>query len=429
VKKQRKSRNALAGAIAHVCKGVAVYKVNASRFYRVKVWLPAERRYFVKSTKAQTRVEAIAVAEELRSELARRGTLSRLPKERTFEHFADKLILSERLRADRGELNSREWRDTRSILQNKKRGLLLKLGKIDICDAATVQKYTEFMDWLAHTHPHLAATTRNRTAVVFRKVLKVAAAEGTIQAVPETPRAKAHDNPRAFFRFVPVVERTEDDEYKLLLRTAAQMAKENASVPRAIPITDELRDMILFLAHSSLRPTEGELFSLRYSQVAVARLAPKDPPYLNITVPEGKTGHRVTVTMRGAVAPISRAKLRNPSWAPDSYVFFPSYANRATAKKIAQRQFRAVLERAGLELDKVTGAKRSLYSLRHTAICMRLVLSEGEVNHVWLAENCGTSVQQIERFYAKDLPLTPQKVRNLQSFGPRHRAHQGTNAN
>ena len=57
-----------------------------------------------------------------------------------------------------------------------------------------------------------------------------------------------------------------------------------------------------------------------------------------------------------------------------------------------------------------------MYSLRHTAICMRIILSEGRVNIFNLAKNAGTSVGQIERFYARNLPLFREMARNLQSF-------------
>ena len=32
-------------------------------------------------------------------------------------------------------------------------------------------------------------------------------------------------------------------------------------------------------------------------------------------------------------------------------------------------------------------------------------------------KNAGTSVEQIERFYARNLPLSPELAKNLQSFG------------
>ncbi len=71
----------------------------------------------------------------------------------------------------------------------------------------------------------------------------------------------------------------------------------------------------------------------------------------------------------------------------------------------------------GLKHDATANAERSIYSLRHTAICMRLVLSHGQVNIYSLAKNAGTSVNQIERFYAKRLPISKELMENLQSFG------------
>jgi uncharacterized HAD superfamily protein len=48
---------------------------------------------------------------------------------------------------------------------------------------------------------------------------------------------------------------------------------------------------------------------------------------------------------------------------------------------------------------------------------MRLTLSKGHVNIYSLAKNAGTSVDQIERFYARNLPLSAELVRNLQTLG------------
>jgi hypothetical protein len=54
---------------------------------------------------------------------------------------------------------------------------------------------------------------------------------------------------------------------------------------------------------------------------------------------------------------------------------------------------------------------------RRNAISMRIILSEGQVNIFNLAKNAGTSVDQIERFYARNLPLSKEMAINLQSFG------------
>ena len=49
-----------------------------------------------------------------------------------------------------------------------------------------------------------------------------------------------------------------------------------------------------------------------------------------------------------------------------------------------------------------SSSSRNAIFLRHT---VRIILSEGQVNIFNLAKNAGTSVDQIERFYARNLPL------------------------
>jgi hypothetical protein len=48
---------------------------------------------------------------------------------------------------------------------------------------------------------------------------------------------------------------------------------------------------------------------------------------------------------------------------------------------------------------------------------MRIINSLGKVNIFNLAKNAGASVDQIERFYAKYLPLSQEMAKHLQSFG------------
>jgi hypothetical protein len=117
------------------------------------------------------------------------------------------------------------------------------------------------------------------------------------------------------------------------------------------------------------------------------------------------------------VSVYERICARYPAHKSEDFIFLPTYENRTTASKIIQRQFNELLQRESLEIDPQTGKKHMLYSLRHTAICMRIINSEGKVNIFNLAKNAGTSVDQIERFYAKYLPLSAEMARNLQSFG------------
>jgi hypothetical protein len=245
----------------------------------------------------------------------------------------------------------------------------------------------------------------------FRNVLKGARDDGLIDSVPDTPRLRQKDNPRSLFRFAPLVP-PERDEFEALCAGAMQLAQDRVIV-RGVEVTEELYDLIVFVVSSFVRPTATELYALKHNDITVET----EPKRLLVTVRDGKTGFRVANTMPEAVAAYERIRHRYPDVGGEDYVFLPSYPNRATAARIIQRQFNRVLERTGLKHDPVTNTDRTIYCLRHTAICMTIIRTHGQVNIYNLAKNAGTSVDQIERFYAKHLPLSREMARNLQSFG------------
>ena len=195
---------------------------------------------------------------------------------------------------------------------------------------------------------------------------------------------------------------------------AAKMAEEGVIV-RGVKVTEELRDFILFMIHTFIRPTESEVYALRHRDIE----NPEDPPKrLILTIRQGKTGFRTSTTMPAAVSVYNRIVKRYPNHSKDDYLFLPTFSGRTYAKRTIQRQFNVLLERTGLKRDQATNLEHSPYSLRHTAICLRIVKSKGHVNIFNLAKTAGTSVDQIERFYAKHLALSPEMATNLQSFGP-----------
>lgn len=106
----------------------------------------------------------------------------------------------------------------------------------------------------------------------------------------------------------------------------------------------------------------------------------------------------------------------NPDCQPEDFVFFPDYPNRKTVLGNINRQFNYLLDRSDLKLVS-DGTKRSLYSLRHYSLQTRLRKSKGKVNIYTLAKVAGTSVEQLERFYLKNMEFGDEIVENLQSFG------------
>jgi hypothetical protein len=204
----------------------------------------------------------------------------------------------------------------------------------------------------------------------------------------------------------------EDDAYQKLLSATKLMIGQGVQV-RGFEVDEEFYDLIVFLTHSFVRPIKSELYAIRHSDVTIA----DDPRRLIVTVRDGKTGFRAANTMPAAVSVYERIKKRYPDAAAEDYIFYPRWENRTTASSMVQRLFNELLKQANLETDAVTGKTHTLYSLRHTAICMRIINSEGKVNIFNLAKNAGTSVDQIERFYARFLPLSKEMAKNLQSFG------------
>ncbi|MFN9008519.1 MAG: integrase [Hyphomonadaceae bacterium] len=407
----KKSKNALDGEIITIQRGLAIYKVNASPYWQARIRDPRIRRYVVRSTQETSRVKAKQVARELAFDLL--GTEKRVEREFSFRYYANRLISKGQRMVANGERNANYVRTMHLFLNNTEWGLIKTFGHKDIRELKT-RDYQEMMDSLSRKRSDLSTSTRNMLTATFRNVLKVARDDGAIDTIPSTPRTRQKDNPRSYFPFYPLVEK-ERDQYRAILRAANTMAREGMSV-RGVPITKELYHLILFTTHSFLRPIISELYALKHRDVTVA----DDPKRLLLTIRNGKTGYRVSNTMQLAVGIYRHIKQRNPDAGPDDYLFFPEYTNRETASKIVQRQFREVMKRAGVKDDPEAGIKYTIYSLRHTAICMRLTLSHGQVNIFNLAKNAGTSVEQIERFYAKNLPLSREMAINLQQFGGQH---------
>jgi hypothetical protein len=389
-------------------QGLSIYRVENSTKWYVRVWDRKRKKYIVKSTGEDSAVKAKALAQELALSLLK----AEKPVERefSFNNFALKLLHKSRLQQTSGDRSKGYVKALHWAIQNEDWGLLRFFGERDVRQIRT-QTYQEYMADLAKRRPDMTPSTRNTLMATLRNVLKIARDEGVIDAVPETPRSRVKDNPRPFFRFHPLVAK-DDDNYQKLLRQVKQMADQRIAV-RGVEITDELYDLVLFLTHSFVRPISSELYAIRHSDITIAN----DPRRLIVTVRDGKTGYRSANTMEAAVSVYQRIKNRYPASKPDDYLFFPDYKNRITVSNIVQRQFRQVLKDGSIQIDEATGKAHTLYSLRHTAICMRIINSEGRVNIFNLAKNAGTSVDQIERFYARFLPLSKEMAKNLQSFG------------
>ena len=386
--------------IKKIRKGLTLYKTTSSPYYFARIWVSGERKYVVRSTKEVSKLAAEEVAEELLHDLKQGRHVSGVPKNKTFKHHAY-ILINEQKRQSGKTRNSRFGKDDQKILEQKG-GVIDFFGHMDIASITTrtIRDYLNFLD--DKRDKPLAPSTKTKHTTIIRKVFKVALEDRVIDQVPLTPKVSIKDNPRPSFS---------ENEYKHLLKTTRQVIEEGVKV-RGIPITMELYYFINFMVHSFLRPLMSEIFAMKHQDITVK----ENPSRLEIKV-YGKTGYRVAITTNFAPDFYDHMTNEiNPDYQPEDFVFFPDYPNRKTVLGNINRQFNYLLERSDLKLVS-DGTTRSLYSLRHYSLQTRLRKSKGKVNIYTLAKVAGTSVEQLERFYLKNMEFGDEIVENLQSFG------------
>ena len=399
-----------------IFKGLAIYRKPDYQFYYVRVWNHKTKKYVVRSTGEKSIIRAEEVAKEFYQTLLATD-LQKTDPNRAFKRFAKLLDDDQARRVREGSLaKDTQYNDHLRLFGNN--AVVDLIGDSDVADISLVD-VRNCVEKITGDRGATSASSRNQYYIAIRKVLKIAVEHRIIDALPLLPtleRSLASSKPRPAFRFHPVVSK-QRDEYQRVLDTAKSLIGEKVKLlddhqTRYVTFDEEFYDLIIFLTHSFVRPTNTELFAITHSDVE----AKTKPKRLQLRV-KGKTGHRYVDTMPAAASVYERIVKRYPNHNLSDHIFYPNHKTRGYAQRNAQRAFNYVLQITQLKHDPDTSDPRSLYSLRHTAIQMRLVNSKGKINIYQLAKNCGTSVEMIEKFYARLLPNTDEVVRNLQSFG------------
>lgn len=399
-----------------ISKGLAIYRKPDYQFYYVRIWNNKTKKYVVRSTGEKSIIRAEEVAKEFYQTLLETD-LQKTDPNRAFKRFAKLLDDDQARRVREGSLaKDTQYNDHLRLFGNNR--IVDLIGDVDVADISLVE-VRNCVEKITGDAGAISASSRNQYYIAIRKVLKIAVEYRILDALPLLPtleRSLASSKPRPAFRFHPVVSK-QRDEYQKVLDTAKSLIGEKIKMlddhqTRYVTFDEEFYDLIIFLTHSFVRPSNTELFAITHSDVE----AKTHPKRLQLRI-KGKTGHRYVDTMPAAASVYERIVKRYPDHELGDHIFYPNYKTRDTAQRIAQRAFNYVLQISQLKHDPDTNDPRSLYSLRHTAIQMRLVNSKGRINIYQLAKNCGTSVEMIEKFYARLLPNTDEVVRNLQSFG------------
>lgn len=372
-------------------KTLIYYKVGCSRFYWARVYMYG--RYHFKSLKTEDK---------------------RIAKEKTIDFYHHTLGHGG---VGKGSLASRKFASVgHAVMQLQEttgskrrhyddlnlftRDLIPFFGEIDVVNINNA-KINEFIKSLLKRG--LAPTTVKRYLVALRKILKYAAENDLINAIPTFPRVAGSNNvtKRDYFEL---------EEYKRLCDVADELGRSGLKV-RGIPITAELRILMQFMLNTFIRPSDLRVIKHEHIQIKENPKAKKasEKRFLYLTHPKTKTTDTEVVSMPAAVAvyeellKLQKARTRKDDATKhyglkSDYIFFPEYENRTTMMAVVGRQFRKAVETAEITNE---GEIHTLYSLRHSAIMYRLI--KGDVDTLTLARNARTSQEMIDRFYASRL--------------------------
>jgi integrase len=240
--------------------------------------------------------------------------------------------------------------------------------------------------------------------VAVRKVLSHAHGINLIKTIPRFPSIKVVNKPRGSFSLT---------EYRDLVRIARMQIgrrisdgaadksrSSNEVYARYTLVSPDLHWMIRFMVNGFMRPSDIKL--LQHKHVTIVR---GKHIYLRLNLPETKKHDKPIVTLQPAVFVYERllAKQKSEGFGqPEDYVFLPELMDRRWLLVVYGWQLKHIQSLAGIAENAANGQTRTIYSLRHTAMTLRLLYGKN-IDLITLARNARTSVDMIERFYSSNL--------------------------
>jgi len=374
---------------------LTIYKMEKSPFFYVRIY---DNKTVIRcSTKKEDKREAIEFAKEW-FVTVKTKRINKLPinKKSGFEVCAYGLQKEDKARQLRGEISARKVHSDSCRLEAD---LLPFFKKYEIQEI----DYRLINDYIARLNEDpakrkLATNSIKMHMTHIKSILKYALRMGVIQTLPLFPALKTVDNVRPWLSKL---------EYNKLHNTARthvgekfELKAKDGNVYRTMHLTLELYELILFMVNSFIRPTDIRV--LRHSHIKIVN---SDSVYLLLSHPATKGHAAPIVSMPQAIEVyngiVERQKAEG-TYSENGLVFMPQHAeNRDYALQQLGNQFTYLLTICGLK-ESAAGEARTLYSLRHTAIMFRLIESSG-LDLLTLARAARTSVEMIDRFYAKHL--------------------------
>ena len=374
--------------VTEVLSGKAiVYRTkNSGGRYYVRLWLPAEKKYYRKSLKTKDKTEAIAKAEQLVIDALAEVRAGFKMYSLTFGELMERYDAHQEERVRNDNITQGRLETIRTMMRN-----FIRFVGADVrSDGVKATKFQEYFDWRREEKPNVTnATLRNEQAQI-QHFYKWASDEGFLNRDTK-PKFKE-------LRFIAPSPRPSftTPDYKLLYQFLRTWHK-GIDDPDEVLYRQLFREFVLLKANIGMR--FRELRETQWKNLSVEGRARATQSIVYIFVPKeiSKTKRdRTAVGARGDI--IDRLKKLTEYTRDNDYLFTDPRTGGPLDKTMMYRLWHEAMVGAGLDKRE---PPYSFYSLRHYFATMRL--QEGGVDVFALAKIMGTSVKNIEDHYGQIL--------------------------
>lgn len=351
---------------------------------RIKV--PGGKGYIQRSTGTGDEHKAFKFADDLYNQLLVRSLTGEAPVGKRVGPVIDAYIKRLEPQKDRLSIHYK-------ILLIKRAKPFLERKTFEELSTSTLSQLVDYLS--ANTKKGtLSPNSIKRTFSDLKHFLNWSVEEGYLTAIPKPPKVNGDPKRRPHFN---------SEEWLKLTKAMYRYLKDS---PKYVQRDRHLLMLyILVLGETGIRV--GEARELRWRDLRPIGSNGNSNAVNIALMVKGKTGIREVVAsselVREALFEILKKRRKDlqdeasdiyekTDVPPDSYIFCDKKGQLVHSFK---KSFATFLKHIKLEKDTF-GQQRTLYSLRHTYATSRL---EAGVNHYILAQNMGTSVTMLERFY------------------------------
>jgi hypothetical protein len=384
--------------VPHYPSKLVIFLTNASRYWQVRCFF--DGKTIIRSLRTTNKRDALRYAKDFYNANICTAPLQdsvQYSRTHSIERVAKLMLQTEQGRVDRGEVAVHSL----TMLVSRLRKHVIPFFEHTAVENIGYAQIERFFNHICAQG--YSPITLSQYLTALRKVLNTAHANKWIEQVPQFPKLRISSTARGNFTVA---------EYLQLLRCAKHM-RNAVPVVRKIThrntrdgvfasyanILHEMAWVIGFMVNSFVRPIDIKL--IQHKHVEIVR---GEHCYLRLSLPETKRHRAQIVTLPAAVhiyEQLTKYFGTQGLAGADDYLFLPKLQDRQSAIFLLEKQFRRVLETTGLRYG-TQGQKRTLYSLRHSAITFRLLYGQG-IDLLTLARNARTSLEMIDKFYASEL--------------------------